>query len=147
MESVVESEGIQELNGLTHKIIGAAMEVHRCLGPGFLESVYEGALCLEMRMRDIPFLSQVMVPVYYKGELVGEGRLDMLVDGEIVVELKSVETLAPIHSVQLLSYLKATNHRVGLLINFNAPVLKQGIKRLINGHYRATHTSKGADIG
>jgi GxxExxY protein len=107
------------------------MEVHRLIGPGFLESVYEEALCIEMRLRDIAYVRQATVPVLYKGYTVGEGRLDLLVEKYLVVELKAVEALAQIHAVQLLSYLRATGHKLGLLINFNVPVLKEGIKRVI----------------
>jgi GxxExxY protein len=120
-----------ELNALSHAVIGAAIEVHRTLGPGFLESVYEEALCVELKLRGISFESQVEVGVQYKGEPVGVGRLDILVAGALIVELKAVETLAPIHEAQLLSYLKATSHRLGLLINFNIPVLRNGLKRII----------------
>jgi GxxExxY protein len=120
-----------ELNALSHAVIGAAIEVHRTLGPGFLESVYEEALCVELKLRGISFESQVEVGVQYKGEPVGVGRLDILVAGALIVELKAVETLAPIHEAQLLSYLKATGHRLGLLMNFNIPVLRNGLKRII----------------
>jgi GxxExxY protein len=120
-----------ELNALSHAVIGAAIEVHRTLGPGFLESVYEEALCVELRLRGITFERQVEIGVRYKGEPVGIGRLDILVADALIVELKAVETLAPIHEAQLLSYLKATGHRLGLLINFNIPVLRNGLKRII----------------
>jgi GxxExxY protein len=122
-----------ELNRLSHAVIGAALEVHKLIGPGFLESVYEEALCIEMRLREIDYARQVPVPVLYKGYTVGEGRLDLLVSRCLVVELKAVEALAQIHAVQVLSYLKATGCRLGLLINFNVPVLKQGVKRVIFG--------------
>jgi GxxExxY protein len=118
-------------DALAHQVIGAALEVHRLLGPGYLEAVYENALCLELELRDIPFVRQHTVPVYYKTQSVGEGRLDLLVGGILVVELKAVEMLMPVHSVQLHSYLKATNLKLGLLINFNVSLLKTGIKRVI----------------
>jgi GxxExxY protein len=121
-----------ELSRISHEIIGAAMEVHRVLGPGFLESAYEEALGVELHMRGVPFARQVPAPVLYKGQVVGEGRLDMVVRNTVIVELKAVEALAPIHGVQLLSYLKATEYKLGLLINFNVPVLREGIKRIIN---------------
>jgi len=124
----------EELNGISHEVIGAAIEVHRLLGPGFLESVYEEALCMELRLRGIPYARQVPAPVIYKGQVIGEGRLDLLVRESLVVELKAVEVLAQIHAVQLLSYLKATGHKLGLLINFNVPVLRDGVKRIINSH-------------
>lgn len=124
-------EPSEELDRLAYAVIGAAIEVHRGLGPGFLESVYQGALCVELRLRTIPFRSQTVVSVNYKGQTVGEGRLDLLVGNALIVELKAVETLAPIHSAQLLSYLKMTGHPLGLLINFNVPILKDGIRRII----------------
>jgi GxxExxY protein len=123
-----------ELNRLSHSAIGAALEVHRVLGPGFLESVYEEALCLELELRGIPFARQAPLPVWYKGRVVGEGRMDLLVSDCLVVELKAVETLAAIHSVQLLTYLRATGHKLGLLINFNVSILKHGIKRVVLSH-------------
>ena len=120
----------EDLGGeLTRKVIGAAIEVHRELGPGFLESVYEEALCLELQRQGIPFHRQVAVEVGYRGQPVGESRLDLIVDGSLVVELKAIDTLGALQSAQVLSYLKASGLRLGLLINFNVPVLKQGIKR------------------
>ena len=112
------------------KVIGAAIEVHRQLGPGYLESVYEEALAVELTLRGIPFARQVGFALDYKGHKIGEGRMDLLVDSCLVVELKAVEELAPIHTAQTISYLKATKHRLALLINFNVPVLKAGIKRI-----------------
>ena len=120
------------INELSRQIVGAAIEAHRVLGPGFLEFTYEEAMAIELTLRGIPYTSQVPVPVIYKGHPVGQGRLDLLVSDTIIVELKAVEVLAPIHSVQLLSYLRATGHKLGLLINFNVPLLKEGIKRIIN---------------
>jgi GxxExxY protein len=124
-------EPTQEIDNLAHAVIGAAIEVHRILGPGFLESVYEEALCVELELRGIPFSRQASVTVNYKGHTVGEGRLDLLVDNALIVEAKAVDALAPIHTAQVLSYLKATGHQLGLLINFNVPVLKDGIKRIV----------------
>lgn len=121
----------RELDQLAHAVIGAAIEVHRALGPGFLESVYEEALSFELEQRAIPFTRQHIISVSYKGRPVGEGRLDMLVAGWLVVELKAVDVLAPIHMAQVISYLKATGHKLGLLINFNVPILKQGIRRVV----------------
>jgi GxxExxY protein len=112
------------------------MEVHRVLGPGFLESAYEEALGIELQIRGVPFVRQVPAPVLYKGKVVGEGRLDMVVRDTVIVELKTVEGLAQIHSAQLLSYLKATGYQLGLLINFNVPLLRQGIKRIINTRHK-----------
>jgi GxxExxY protein len=126
-----KNELSEKINQLAWDVIGAAIEVHRVLGPGFLEAVYEEALCLELRLRQIPYERQREVEVDYKGETVGQGRLDLLIDEALVVELKAVQALAPIHTAQVISYLKATGHRLGLLINFNVPILKEGIKRVI----------------
>ena len=122
----------QELEQLTYNVIGAAIEVHRALGPGLLESVYEKSLCIELRSRGIPFTAQALVPLLYKGEHVGEGRVDILVSGRLVVELKAVADLADIHTAQLLTYLRTANFKLGLLLNFNVKVLQDGIKRVIN---------------
>lgn len=124
-------EPSEEVDRLAYVVIGAAIEVHRVLGAGFLESVYQEALDIELQLREIPFVSQKIVAVNYKGSKVGEGKLDFLVGNNLVVELKAVENLAPIHTAQVLSYLKMTGHPLGLLINFNVPILKQGIKRII----------------
>jgi GxxExxY protein len=120
------------LDALVHRVIGAAIEVHRQLGPGFLESVYEEALCVELLLRGIPFARQVSIGVQYKQRDVGEARLDLLVDDSVVVELKACQRIAPIHIAQALSYLKATRRRLALLINFDVPVLQHGIKRIIH---------------
>lgn len=121
-----------ELDELTAAVIGAAIEVHRQLGPGLDEVTYESGLCVEFRLRSIRFSRQLIVPVLYKGEVIGEKRLDLIVDNRIVVELKAVECLTALHMAQLRTYLKIVRLRVGLLINFNCPVLKDGIKRVIN---------------
>jgi GxxExxY protein len=126
-----KKEPDNEVDRLAHAVIGAAIEVHRILGPGFLESVYEEALCVELRLRNIPFARQVVIDLDYKGQAVGESRLDLLVGSSLIVELKAVDALAPIHHAQVISYLKATKHQVGLLMNFNVPVLKDSIKRII----------------
>jgi GxxExxY protein len=120
-----------ELDELAYAVIGAAIEVHRLLGPGFLESVYEEALCVELTLRGIRFARQLPIGVQYKGQKVGEARLDLVVDDSLVVELKAVEGVAPIHVAQILSYLKATRLRLGLLISFNVTTLRRGIKRVI----------------
>jgi GxxExxY protein len=120
-----------EVERLAYKVIGAAIEVHRVLGPGFLEKVYHQALEVEFRLRGIPHKSKHRVAVNYKGYQVGEGELDFLVGDVLIVELKTVEKLAPIHEAQVISYLKMTNHPLSLLINFNVPILKEGIKRII----------------
>ena len=122
-----------ETDSLTYKVIGCAMEVYRTLGPGLLESAYEKALVHELTLNSIPVQSQLEVNMNYKGIDVGEGmRLDLLVDDQLIVELKSVEDLKPIHHKQLLTYLKLMDKRVGLLINFNVCDLMDGIKRVVN---------------
>jgi len=121
---------MQNSSDLTEKIIGCAIEVHRNLGPGLLESLYEKALCHEFQTNSIKFANQCVVPIHYKGEKLGEHRLDFLVEGKIVVELKAVDRSEPVFKAQLLSYLKLTGNRLGLLINFNVPVLKDGITRI-----------------
>ena len=117
---------------LTEGIIGAAIEVHQQLGPGLLESVYEECLCQELRLRNIPFLAQVELPIIYKGrETGGKYRIDLIVADEVVVELKAVERLLSVHEAQLITYLKLTGKRVGLVINFNVSVLYRGIMRRV----------------
>jgi GxxExxY protein len=117
---------------LTESIIGAAIEVHRHLGPGLLESVYEECMCQELRLRDIPFLAQVELPVVYKElQTGGKYRIDSIVANQVIVELKAVERLLSVHEAQLLTYLKLTGKRVGLMINFNVPVLHRGILRRV----------------
>ena len=120
-----------ELDRLAYAVIGAAIEVHRRLGPGLLEGLYEAALCTELQLRNVSFKRQVPVSVLYKGLLLGELRIDVLVHEKLVLELKSTDTIAPVHLAQLLSYLKATDLRLGLLINFNVSTLRQGIKRVV----------------
>jgi len=122
-----------DINKLTGQVIGAAIEVHKILGPGLLESAYEECLCRELFLREMPFKRQVLLPIDYKGVKLDCGyRLDILVPDQLIVELKACEVLLPIHEAQLLTYLKLTGIKVGLLINFNVPVLKEGIKRLAN---------------
>ena len=117
---------------LTRQIIGAAMEVHRQLGPGLLESAYEECLCHELRLRGISFQRQLDLPVEYKGLKLDCGyRLDLVVEDKVIVELKAVESILPVHEAQLLTYLRLTGKRVGLLINFNVPVLRRGIVRRV----------------
>ena len=120
-----------EIDELAHRVIGAAIEVHRHLGPGFMEGVYEDALAVEFRLRAIPHERQKIIEVSYKEISVGEGRLDFLVGRCLIVELKTVECLGPIHKAQVISYLKATRLRLGLLINFNVPALRNGLQRVI----------------
>ena len=116
---------------LAYKVIGCAIEVHRVVGPGYLESVYENALAVELEKQGIVFERQYPVDIEYKGVNVGQGRIDLLVAGIIILELKAVDQLAPIHQAQVISYLKATDLQLGLLINFNTDVLKDGIKRIV----------------
>ena len=115
---------------LTEKIIGAAIEVHRILGPGLLESIYEEALAIELDLRSIPFRRQVEIDVQYKGHTIKGQRLDLLVEEQVVVELKSVTNLPEVAMAQVLSYLKASGLKRGLLLNFGAPKLIDGIKRI-----------------
>ncbi|MBW4562528.1 MAG: GxxExxY protein [Mojavia pulchra JT2-VF2] len=119
------------VENLAYEVIGAAIEVHRVLGSGFLEEVYHKALREEFLMRGIPYKFEHPVKVHYKGRPVGEGKLDFLVGDSLIVELKAVQNLTPIHEAQVISYLKMTNYPLGLLINFNVPLLKDGIKRII----------------
>jgi GxxExxY protein len=122
------------VNVLTSEIIGAAIEVHRHLGPGLLESVYVGCLIRELGLRQIPFKRELSLPLIYKGVHLGSGyRLDLLVADAVVVEVKAVENLTPIHEAQLLTYLKLGGWKVGLLINFNVEFLKNGIRRRVFG--------------
>ena len=122
-----------EVNDLTGKIIGAAIEVHRVLGPGLLESVYEECLSHELGTAKVPYERQREIPVEYKGIKLSCGyRIDLLVAERIIVEIKSCDNILPIHEAQLLTYLKLTGLRVGLLINFNVPILREGIKRIVN---------------
>ncbi len=122
-----------ELNVVSEKIIGAAMQVHRTLGPGLLESAYEACLKYELEKRGHKVLSQVGLPVIYDGTEINLGyRLDLLVEDPVIVELKAVNKITPVHEAQLLSYLKLIGKRLGLLINFNVVLLKDGITRRIN---------------
>lgn len=121
-----------DINQLTSKIIGAAIEVHKTIGPGLLESIYEDCLCIELERRRIPFERQKGIDIEYKGvKLNNQYRLDLVVNNMVVVELKTVDELAPIHDAQVLTYLKLTGLKIGLLINFNVSVLRDGLKRLV----------------
>ena len=120
-----------DLNKITERIIGCAIEVHRHLGPGLLESVYEAAICVEFDEIGLRYERQNILPVTYKGHKLGEFRVDLLVENTVVVELKSVERFDPVFSAQLLSYMKLGGYKLGLLINFNTRLIKNGIKRLI----------------
>ena len=121
----------RSLNELTRAVIGAGIEVHRHLGPGLTEPLYEAAFKHELNLRGIPFRSQIWINVSYKEHPLGKRRIDLIVDERLIVELKSVEKLAPIHSAQLISYLKLTGHHLGLLVNFNVALLKEGVKRVV----------------
>ena len=107
------------------------MEVHRQLGPGFLEATYEAALCIELELNGLKHRRQTAIPVIYKGRDIGEYRIDLIVEDAVVVEIKSVERLAPVFEAQVLTYLKVADKKVGLLLNFNSRFLKNGIKRLV----------------
>jgi GxxExxY protein len=122
-----------DLNAITHGIIAAAIEVHRHLGPGLLESSYQERICYELSRMGLSFTREVHLPLSYKGlRLDCSYRVDLLVEDTVLVELKSIEQLLPIHSAQLLTYLRASNKPVGLLINFNVLVLKDGIRRIVH---------------
>jgi GxxExxY protein len=117
---------------ITKDIIGAALEVHKHWGPGLLEEIYERSLGRELNLRKIPFERQVCLPLVYKDEKVGDNlRIDMVIAAQVVIEIKAVEALLPIHSAQLLTYLKLTGMRVGLLINFNEELLSRGVRRMV----------------
>ena len=122
---------MEDVDRITEGIIGCAIEVHRVLGPGLLESAYEAALCVELRNAGLQYETQAAVPIHYKGHLIGDYRLDLLVENQVVVEVKSVERFDPIFQAQVLTYLRATGRKVGLLINFNSRLLKDGIKRYV----------------
>ena len=120
-----------ELNKVTENVIGCAIEVHRELGPGLLESICESALCIELDDRNIPYERQKSIPVNYKKHVLGEFRADLIVNESVVVELKSVERFDPVFEAQVLSYMKLGNFKLGLLLNFNSRLLKEGIRRFI----------------
>ena len=122
---------MNHLNELTEQIIGCAIEVHRNLGPGLLESICEKALCHEFNERGMRYESQIVIPVIYKNTNLGDFRLDLLVEDQIILELKAVERDDPVFKAQLLGYLKLTGRKLGLLINFNVPLLKDGLTRVI----------------
>ena len=118
-------------NAVTQRIIKCAIEVHKQLGPGLLESIYENAMAVELELNGSKYQRQVQIPVLYKGRHLGDYRLDLLVEDMVVVEIKSVERYDPVFEAQLLTYLRLTEKRVGLLINFNNRLVKDGIKRFI----------------
>jgi GxxExxY protein len=119
------------LNALTERIIGCAIEVHRQLGPGLLEGTYESALCIELNYAGLKHVRQPVFPVIYKGQVIGEYRLDLIVENLVIVEIKSVERFDPIFEAQVLTYLKVTGKSVGLLMNFNSRLLRDGIRRFV----------------
>ena len=128
-----DTKNSKKSDELSNQIIGAAIEVHRILGPGLLESTYEQCLCHELTLKNISFERQKPLPVTYKGICLNCGyRLDILVEKLVIVELKTVEHIEPIHEAQLLTYLKLSDLWLGLLVNFNVPVLKEGIRRIVN---------------
>jgi GxxExxY protein len=122
---------MERINQLTEKIIGCAIEVHRQVGPGLLESTFEAALAIEFESVGLHFERQLIFPVLYKEKKIGEYRLDLLVENEVIVEIKSVERFAPIFEAQVLTYLRVSGKKVGLLINFNSRLLRDGVKRFI----------------
>jgi len=122
-------------NEITGRILKSAINVHKEMGPGLLETVYEYCLCRELNSQGLNAVNQYMLPLYYKGEnLHKDFRIDILVENKVLVEIKAVEHLLPVHEAQVISYLKMSNLKVGLLINFNVPVIKQGFRRFINGY-------------
>jgi GxxExxY protein len=119
------------LDELAHRVLGASIEVHRHLGPGLDEALYETALCVAFGLRGISYQRQVIVDVSYKGVKIGQKRIDLLIENKILVELKAVESIASIHTAQVITYLKITNIKLGLIINFNSILLKDGIRRVV----------------
>jgi GxxExxY protein len=123
-----------DVNEITEAVIGAAIEVHRALGPGLLESAYERCLCRELQLRGVSFQCQVSLPVEYKGEHLDVGyRLDVVVLDQVIPEIKAIERFEKIHDAQLLTYLRLSGKKVGLLLNFNVPVMTDGIRRKVLG--------------
>lgn len=135
---MVAAEGRMEpeqLNDLSHRIIGAGIEIHRVLGPGLLESTYRTCMIYELRERRMSVVSEQMIPVRYKSLILGgRYRIDLIVEDTVIVELKSVETVLPVHRAQVLTYLRHTNKPLGLLMNFNVPTLFSGVDRIKNGY-------------
>ena len=123
-----------DVNDLSRVVVDAAYRVHRNLGPGLMEGVYQVCLKIELEKKGLDVKSQVYMPIIYESQIVDNGyRLDLLVESELIIELKSVSQLAPVHKAQLLTYLKLTRKKLGLLINFNVPLIKNGITRVVNG--------------
>jgi GxxExxY protein len=134
---MISDQELAQFNVLTEKIIGCAIEVHRSLGPGLLEHTYEAAMCVEMNRRRLAFERQSVFPINYKGVKISEHRVDLIVEKTVVVELKSVDRFDPVFMAQILTYLRCTGLRVGLLINFNGRVLRSGVRRFLLDHLRA----------
>lgn len=133
----------RRLEEITGKVIGACIEIHRAIGPGLLESAYEECLCYELSAIGFTFERQKSLPVIYKSVRLDCGyRLDLVVENSVVLELKTVDALLPIHEAQLLTYLKVSGLQVGLLVNFNVPILKQGIKRIVNNFHEPSFASR-----
>ena len=126
-----QGERFDQYDEFTGSFLAAALEVHKELGAGLSETHYEAALCHEMDLRGIPYQRQVKVNVIYKGKPIGDTRVDLIIGGRIIVELKACESICDVHKAQLITYLRLTKLRLGLIINFNVPLLKQGIKRVI----------------
>ncbi|MGL4360008.1 MAG: GxxExxY protein [Sediminibacterium sp.] len=123
------------LEVLAKEIVNASFEVHKNMGPGLLESVYEYCLSKELSLRNIAHTTQQKIPLQYKGYILSKDfYIDIFINGQIIIEIKAVDIIAPVHQAQLLSYLKLANKRLGFLINFNVPLLKNGIRRIINGY-------------
>lgn len=121
-------------NDIAREVVDAALTVHRALGPGLLESVYEAALAYELRDRGLQVQRQVPIPIRYRNVIFDEGfRADLIIDGKVIVEVKSVQRTAPVHGKQLLTYLRLTDLRLGLLVNFNVELIKDGLQRVVNG--------------
>jgi GxxExxY protein len=136
---------MEELNKLTYAVRGAAFRVHTALGPGLLESTYEKCLTIELRRLGFSVEQQYMLPITYRGTTIPNAyRIDLLINGQLILELKSVDKLLPIDTAQLLTYLRLSNRRLGLLINFNVPHLRDGIKRLINSASSAPTSDSSA---
>jgi GxxExxY protein len=130
---VKNKEAIMDIEGVGREVVDAAIKVHRSLGPGLLESAYQACLAYELRKRGLRVTCEVLLPVLYDGQQIDAGyRIDMLVEERVIVENKAVERLLPIHQAQLLTYLKLRDCRLGYLLNWNVPLMKQGIKRMVN---------------
>jgi GxxExxY protein len=136
----------QHVNDLAGRVVDAAFQVHRAIGPGLLESVYEGCLGAEFRFREIDFERQIPIPIYYRDILIEGGlRLDFQVESTLIIELKAVELVLPVHLAQLLSYLRLSDQPLGLLINFNVALIRDGIHRIINPSWSGFRTTNSSE--